>query len=223
MRKTLTLALKNTLPVCAGYIVLGTGFGLLMASKGYSWIYSLLMSLFIYAGSMQYAAVSLIASAASLLTIAIMTLAINIRHLFYGLSMLGKYKQTGKAKGYLAFSLTDETFALLSTKDVPAGVRENRYFVFISAFNQFYWVLGTLIGAMLSKALPYDFAGIDFSMTALFAITVLEQWERNKNHLSALIGGGCSLLCLFIFGPSSFLLPSLLSISTLLLLLRRYL
>ncbi len=222
IKKTLKTAFFKSLPIMAGYIVLGTGFGILLTSKGYARWWALLMSLTIYAGSMQYVAIDLLTAGASLISTALMTLMVNARHLFYGVSMLSRYRDTGKAKPYLIFALTDETYSLVCSAElIPSGVDKKRYFLFVSLLNQFYWVLGSVIGGLLGSFLTFNTNGIDFAMTALFVVIFAEQWEKNKNHIPALIGVISSVLCLILFGAQRFLIPAMLLISALLLLLRK--
>lgn len=213
-------AFRASLPVMTGYLVLGFGFGILMQKQGYPWCLSGLMSLCVYAGSMQYAAVELLTGGASLLTAALMTLMVNIRHLFYGVSMLEPYQHTGKARPYLIFSLTDETFSLVCSPALPESMPFASYAFWVSLLNQCYWVVGTLAGAWAGDVLPLNTTGIDFSMTALFVVIFVEQWEKTKEHRPALIGLGLSLMCLLLFGPSSFLIPSMVGIALALLVLR---
>lgn len=217
-QKTTSYAFKASLPVMAGYIVLGIGFGILMVAHGFAWYWAVLMSVTILAGSMQYVGVDLLSSGANMITFALMTLVVNARHLFYGLTMLMKYKDTGKAKPYLIFALTDETFSLVCAPDLPEDVDRNRYYLQVSAFNHSYWVIGTAIGALLGSTLTFDYTGVDFSMTALFVVTMVSQWEKSDDHLPALIGLGVSVVSLLIFGPSDFLIPAMVMITLLLLL-----
>jgi 4-azaleucine resistance transporter AzlC len=207
----------------AGYLVLGMGFGILMQDKGYGWWWAALMSLSIYAGSMQYVAVDLIAGGASLITAALMTIMVNIRHLFYGITMLNRYKNTGKAKPYLIYSLTDETFSLVCSPDLPKSVDQKRYYLYVSALDQCYWVIGSILGGLIGSALPFDTTGVDFAMTALFAIIWLEQWEKSENHLASVTGLIISILCLLIFGADQFLIPSMLIITAALIVEKRWL
>lgn len=197
----------------AGYIVLGIGFGILLADKGYSVWWALLMSLTIYAGSLQYVGVNLLGSGAGLLSTALISLMVNARHLFYGISMLKKYEKTGAKKWYLIFGLTDETYSLVcSESGLPEGVDEKEYFFWVTIMNQSYWILGSVIGALIGNTVSFNSAGIDFSMTALFVIIMTEQWEKNKNHAPALIGLAVSTVCLVIFGADRFLIPSMIGI-----------
>ena len=218
-KKTLKFAFVSTLPIMAGYIVLGIGFGVLLADKGYSFWWALLMSLTIYGGSMQFVGVSLLSSGASILSTALMTLMVHARHIFYGISMLEKYKNLEHGRAYCIFALTDETYSIVCNPQLPEGVRYTPYCILVSALDQIYWMAGTLIGAVLGNALPFDSTGIDFSMTALFVVIFVEQWENAKDHRPALIGLGISILSLLAFGPSRFLIPAMLGITAALFLL----
>lgn len=206
-------AFIKSLPVMAGYVVLAIGFGILMKEAGYGLFWSFLMSFTIYAGSMQYVAVSLLSSGASLISAALTTLMVNARHLFYGVSMIDKYKDAGKKKPYLIFALTDETYSLLCGDDYPEGEDRHWYSFFVSLFNQCYWVIGSIIGSILGSLITFNTAGIDFSMTALFVTVFVEQWLTAKNHLPAIAGLFCSIACLMIFGPENFLIPTMISIT----------
>lgn len=219
--RTFWYAWRASLPVMAGYLVLGAGFGILLTSKGYGWWWVPLMSVCIYAGSMQYVAVDLLSGGASLLTAALMTLVVNVRHLFYGVAMLAPYRDTGAAKPYLIFSLTDETFSLVCAPELPADVSPKGYRLWVSLLDQCYWVAGSLAGALVGSAAAFDSAGVEFSMTALFVVIFLEQWEKEKRHLPALTGVGCALVCLVIFGPADFLIPAMVAIAAVLLGCRR--
>ncbi|MBD5462965.1 MAG: branched-chain amino acid transporter AzlC [Lachnospiraceae bacterium] len=216
-------AFKRSLPVMAGYLVLGMGFGILLEAKGYSVVWAFVMSVFIYAGSMQYVAVDLLAGGASLISAALMTLMVNARHLFYGISMIDRYKDMGAKKPYLVFALTDETYSLVCSGDVPEGVDQKKYFFWVSLMNQSYWVIGSTAGALIGSLLVFNTAGIDFSMTALFIVVFVEQWKSAENHLSAVIGVTVSVICLLIFGPDSFLIPSMIAIAAVLTALRKIL
>lgn len=218
--KTAKYAFVRSLPVMAGYLVLGLGFGVLLQSKGYGLGWALAMSLLIYAGSMQYVAVDLLAGGASLIAAALMTLTVNARHLFYGISMVERYRNAGPAKPYMIFALTDETYSLVCSGDVPEGVDRNRYFFLVSLFNQAYWVAGSAAGALVGGLLPFDSTGIDFSMTALFLVVMTEQWRASRDHTPALVGLGVSLVCLLVFGADGFLIPAMVGITLVLTLLR---
>lgn len=220
--KTIRYAFVRSLPIMAGYIVLGLGFGVLLQSKGYGAGWALVMSGLIYAGSMQYVAIDLLAGGASLISAAIMTLMVNARHLFYGISMLERYKDTGAAKPYLIFALTDETYSVVCSGGVPEGVDQKKYYFWVSLLNQLYWIAGGVAGALLGSVLPFDTTGIDFSMTALFLVVMTEQWKASRDHTPALVGLGVSLVCLLIFGSSDFLIPSMVGITAALTVLRGF-
>ena len=222
MKKTVAYSLRASLPVMAGYIVLGIGFGILLHSKGYGVGWAFAMSLFIYAGSMQYVAIDLLSVGANLITVTIMTVMVNIRHLFYGIAMILKYKDTGKIKPYLIFALTDETFSLVVSPDLPQDVDRNRYYLLVSLFDHSYWVIGSVIGGVLGNIIPFNTTGIDFSMTALFLVIVFGQWESSKEHKPALSGILISVICLIVFGVDRFLIPSMIGITIILFLLKKY-
>ena len=206
--KTVILA---TIPVLAGYLILGMAFGILLSDKGYSVWWALLMSTTIYAGSMQFVAVDLISGGAAFLSAAIMTLLVNARHLIYGISMLGKYRNMGKAKPYLVFALTDETYALLCSEP-PEGINRKWYYLLVSAFDQLYWIIGSVLGAFIGNVLPVDTTGIDFAMTALFVVIFVEQWLTAQDHIPALLGLGITLFCLALWGTKHFLIPAMILI-----------
>lgn len=213
MKKLIKIAIIKTLPVMAGYLVLGFGFGILSEKSGYGIWWALAMSIFIYAGSMQFVTISLLTSGASLITTALTTLMVNARHLFYGISMVDKYKNMGKYKPYLIFGLTDETYSLVCSGEYPEGVDKRKFCFLVSALNQLYWVTGTLLGVLAGTVITFNTAGVDFSMTALFITVFVEQWKSTKNHLPAITGVVISVICLVIFGRDSFLIPSMILIS----------
>ena len=203
----------DTLPVMAGYLFLGTGFGMLLHSKGYSILCAAAMSIFIYAGSMQYLAVDLLSGGASLIAAAITTLMVNARHLFYGISMIDKYKNCGWRKPYLIFALTDETYSL-NCGGAPEDVSDSKtYFFLVSLFNQCYWVTGSMLGVLVGSILPVSTEGIDFALTALFVTVFVEQWKSTGDHIPAMIGVLASVLCLLLFGAGNFLIPAMVLIT----------
>lgn len=216
-KKTVALAFRDSLPVMAGYVVLGIGFGILLRNIGLAWYWSTLMSIMVYAGSMQYVAVELLAQQVNLFVFAIMTVIVNARHLFYGITMLVKYRDVKRFKSLLLFLLTDETFSIVCAGDLPEDIDRDNYYLSLSLFDYSYWVIGSTIGALTATFLEFNSAGVEFSMTALFVVTFISQWENSKNHSPALIGLGVSALCLFIFGSSNFLIPSMITITALLL------
>lgn len=208
-REILSAAIRVTVPVLMGYLAIGMAFGLMLQSVGYGAPWALLMSLTIYAGSRQYLGVSLLATGASLPQVAFLTLMINFRHLVYGLSMLEKFRGMGKRKFYMIFSLTDETYALLSSVKVPEGIRAHDYYFTIAMLNQSYWVLGSVLGSLLGAALGIDTTGVDFAMTALFLVIAVGQWKKAESHLPALLGAAATLVGLLLAGAENMLLPAL--------------
>ena len=218
-KKAIEKAFRQSLAILPGYMVLGTGFGVLMISKGFSVLHCFLMSAFIYAGSMQYAGVDLLSLPATIINTAMMTIMVNIRHLFYGVAMISRYQDLKHHKIYDIFALTDETFSIACNADTE-GLDEDSYYFALSAFNHLYWISGTMIGALLGDILPFDYTGIDFSMTALFIVIVLDQWENSKDHLIVILSFAISVLCLAVFGRSDFLLPTMIGIVIMLMVLR---
>ena len=199
-------AFYKSIPVMAGYIVLGTGFGILMHNAGYGVLWTAAMSIFIYAGSMQYVGVNLLTGGASVIATSI--------------SMVDLYKDAGKYKPYMIFALTDETYSLLCDGNTPEGSDPNEYRFFVSMFNQSYWVTGSVLGSLLGAVIPFSTAGIEFSMTALFIAAFTEQWLTTRDHIPALTGLLSTLVCLVIFGRDRFLIPAMLLITLVLTLLR---
>ena len=219
--KAAKLAFVSTIPIFAGYIMLGIGFGILLSEQGFGPIWALFMSIFMFAGSMQYVGVDLIASGASLISAAIMTVLVNARHLFYGISMIEKYKGAGAKKFYMVFGLTDETYSLLCEAKVPDDVDRHTYSFFVTLFDHFYWITGCVLGAVMGTVLPFEFKGVEFVLTALFVTMFVEQWLTHKNHLPAIIGVASTVLCLVIFGSEIFLIPSMILIAVLLTVTRK--
>ena len=213
-------AFLKSLPVMGGYVVLGMGFGILAHNAGYGVPWVLAMSLLMYAGSMQYVGIGLLQGGASVLITAVTTVMVNARHLFYSISMIGRYKDAGRYKPYLIFALTDETYSLLCDGKAPEGTDPDLFCFLVSLFNHCWWVTGSLAGALLGGVLPFSTAGIEFSMTALFIASFTEQWITMKNHLPALTGLFSTLACLLAFGPERFLIPAMLVITLVLTLLR---
>lgn len=219
-KSTVKRAFKDTLPVMAGYLVLGMGFGILLKSKGYGVLWAFSMSTVIYAGSMQYLAIDLITSGAGLITTALTTLMVNARHLFYGISMVDKYKNAGRGKPYLIYALSDETYSLVCSENDLAPEQKNRYYLAVTALDQFYWVAGTVLGSLLGSLIRFSTEGLDFALTALFISIFVDQWLGTKDHAPAEVGVAASVLCLVLFGPDRFLIPSMLLITLALTLMR---
>ncbi len=207
--KAFKAAFPYTIPIAVGFLFLGMSYGFLMKSKGFSFWYPVCMSLFIYAGSMQFVTVDLLLSAFNLPAAFFLTLMVNARHLFYGISLLEKYKNTGWKKLYLIFGMCDETFSINCAVNPPADVDRGWFMFFVTLLNQIYWVTGSALGALLGCVIHFNTTGIEFVMTALFVVMFLNQWEESSEHRPALIGVGASFVCLLIFGSGQFLLPAM--------------
>lgn len=220
MNLTFKEAFKDSIPIMAGYIVLGSGFGIVASSYNYNILVPICMSLFIYAGSMEYLTLSLLSMGTTLINAAIMTVVVNLRHMFYGIAMLSKYNNLKKHKTYTIFSLTDETFSVVVSKKLNDDLNSDEYYFYISLLDQFYWLVGTIVGYLIGNILPFSSEGVDFSMTALFICVVIGQWEENKNHFPTIIGFVVSIICLLIFGGSNFLIPSIFLICLILIFTR---
>lgn len=219
--KTFKLAFEASIPVMAGYVVMGIGFGVLLASHGYGPLWAVAISTLMESGSMQFVGIDLLASGASVISTAIMTVMVQIRHVFYSVSMVGPYRDFGKKKWYMAGALTDETFALLCKLDLPEDVDKESYCFWVSALDHSYWVLGGLIGNIIGISVNFDFTGIDFAMTAIFITMATDQWLKNKDHRPAIIGFVASLGCLIAIGPENFLIPTMILITIALLVMRK--
>ena len=217
----LKAAFPLTIPVMTGYIVLGAAYGILMNSKGFPLIWSLVASVFVYAGSMQFVTVALLAAGFDPLGALMMTIAVNARHIFYGISMLHQYQGIGRLKPYLIFSLTDESFSILCSARLPETIPRKWFYFFISFLDQLYWIAGTLLGGILGSMLKINTKGIDFVLTALFVVILVNQWQSAKNHLPALIGIASAIACRLIFGASDFIIPSMVCIIILVTVLKK--
>lgn len=211
-KSELHFAFLRTVPVLLGYLCLGMGFGLMLQDVGYHFVWAFFCSLFIYSGSMQYMLVTLLSGGASLVYAALMTLFINGRHIFYGISFVDSFKQMGKAYPYMIFSLTDETYSVICSLRVPKGLNENRVKFFIALLDHGYWITGCVLGCVLGQLISFNTAGVDFSMTALFIVIVMNQWKENGTHLPAIIAAIVGISFLIILGPDKFLLPALIAV-----------
>ena len=220
MKKALRPAFTVTIPVLCGYLFIGFAFGVMLRDAGFTAPWAFLSSLTIYAGSGQYLLVSLLAANSSLVTVAVMTLLLNCRHIFYGLSFLDPFYQMGRAKWYMIFSLTDETYSLLCSLKTPDGVDPAAMRFLISVLDQSYWIIGSVIGAIIGGVLPFDTTGIDFAMTALFTVIFVEQWKSSKCHIPAFLGLGAAAVSLTLLGPDNFILPAMMAICVMLVALR---
>jgi 4-azaleucine resistance transporter AzlC len=210
--RALRAAFPLTIPVLAGFTFLGIAYGILMNSRGYGLGWTVLMSLLALAGSAQYIAITLLTSVFNPVYALLLTLMVNARHLFYGVSMLDKYRDTGKFKPYLIFGLCDETFSIVCSAEAPEGINRNWFLFFITLLNHGYWVLGSALGGLLGYMVFFDTEGLDFVLTALFVVIFLGQWKDRKNRAPAVAGVFCSVLCLVIFGQSNFIIPAMVAI-----------
>lgn len=219
--KSFKAAFPYTLPIFAGFWFLGLTYGIYMNVSGFSFWYPMLMSLTIFAGSAEFVAVNMLMGAFDPLQALAMTLMINARHLFYGISMLDKYRGTGKFKPYLIFGMCDESFSINCTAEVPEGADKGWFMFFVTLLNHFYWFSGSTLGGIFGSLIKFDTEGLEFVMTAMFVVIFLEQWLKEKNHTSSLIGLGISLLCLIAFGSDGFIIPAMLAILAVLTLVRK--
>ena len=220
--KTLTIAFKTTTPVLFGYLAIGIAFGLLLKNAGYTWMVALLMSVVIYAGAAQYLAVNFFTNNVSFIDVATIIFLVNFRHMLYGLSLFDKFNITGCLKPYMIFSLTDETYALLTSIKDPAGINKAKFYFYIAIFNHSYWVIGTLIGAIAGSFVTFNTQGLDFALTSLFIVLLLEQFKSHKTKIPFFIGLSCAVLAILLIGTENMLLFSVvLSIIVLLLFKQR--
>ena len=219
-RKALKAAFPCTIPIMTGFIFLGAAYGIYMNASGFSFVYPLFMSMLIYGGSLEFVAVEMLLSPFAPLQVFIMALLIQARHLFYGLSMLDKFRGTGWKKFYLIYGMCDETFSVNYTADIPEDVDCGWFMFFVTLLNQFYWVASATTGGIIGSLLKINTNGISFVMTAMFVVIFMDQWLKEDQHLSSLIGLGVSLICLLIFGVDSFMIPTMITIVVLLTVLR---
>lgn len=210
--KALKAAFPYTIPIMTGFLFLGSAYGVFMNASGFAWYYPTLMSLFIYAGSMEFVTVNLLLGAFDPLNAFILTLMVNARHLFYGISLLEKYKGVGLKKLYMIFGLTDESFSINCATDAPEGVDKGWFMFFVTLLNQIYWTTSATIGGVFGSLLDFNLEGLEFVMTALLLVIFLEKWMQQKKHHTALIGLGVTALCLILFGSEKFIIPSMLGI-----------
>ena len=221
LKIALKAAFPHTIPVLTGFTFLGIAYGVLMNTKGYGVGWTALASLLVFAGSAQYVAITFLTSVFNPIYALLMTLMINARHLFYGISLLDKYKNTGKLKPYLIFGLCDETFSIVCSTEPPPGVNRKWFIFFITLLDHCYWVLGSILGGLLGSMISFNTQGLDFVLTALFVVIFLGQWKAQKNHKPAIIGILCSVGCLILFGPGNFIIPSMAAIMVILTVFRK--
>ena len=213
-------AFPNTIPIFAGFLFLGIAYGIYMNQSGFKFYYPMFMSFIIFAGSVEFATVSWLLGSFDPVNIFFLTLMINARHLFYGLSMLEKYNIPGWKKLYLIYGMCDESFSINATVDVPKDIDKGLFMFFVTMLNQIYWVAGATIGGIFGSFIPFDTKGIEFVMTALFVVIFLENWLKEKDHSASVIGLFISFICLMIFKGTNFIIPSMIIILSVLTLLR---
>lgn len=220
--KALKAAFPLTIPIMAGFLFLGIAYGIFMNSKGFSFWWSMLMSSVIFAGSMEFVAVSFLTSTVfSPLYAFFLTLMVNARHLFYGISMLEKFKGMGKKKPYLIFGMCDESFSILCSTEPPKDVDRGWFMFFVTLLNQIYWVMGATLGGIIGSYISFNIRGLEFVMTALFVVIFVEQWKSQKIHISSVVGIASSVICLLIFGANNFILPSMVLILIILTIMQK--
>lgn len=221
LKKAFRCAFPYTIPIFAGFWFLSLTYGIYMNVSGFSFWYPMLMSLAIYAGSVEFLAVDFLLGTFNPIQALLMTLMINARHLFYGISMLDKYRGTGWKKVYLIFGMCDESFSINYAADIPDDVDKGWFMFFVTLLNHVYWFTGATLGGILGALIHFNTKGLDFAMTAMFVVIFMEQWMKEERHTSALLGLGISLLCLIIFGAANFIIPAMILILIILTLLRR--
>lgn len=217
---TLKTAFVKSIPIFCSYVFVSMAYGMMMASAGFHWYDSLLVSLTVYTGAFQFVLITFLSSGASLITIALTALLMNSRQSFYSITFLKEFKQMGRRKLYMIHTMTDETYAVNCTLDLPKKEKEDTMFL-VALFSRCYWIVGSVLGGILGQIIPFDLTGLDFCMTALFLIIFIDQWEKAEKHTPALTGLGTGVICLLIFGENRFMLPALLIVSALLLLFQR--
>lgn len=220
-KRALKAAFPHTIPILTGFLFLGMTYGIYMRSLGFSFVYPMLMSLTIFAGSMEFVAGNLLLGSFNPFQALAMTLMINARHLFYGISMLDKYKGTGAKKFYLIFGMCDESFSINCTAKIPEDVDKGWFMFFVNLLNQFYWFFGATLGGLFGSLIKFNTEGLDFVMTAMFVVIFMEQWFKDKNHTNAFIGLGISLISLIAFGANKFILPAMAGILIMLTILKK--
>jgi 4-azaleucine resistance transporter AzlC len=221
IKKALKAAFPYTIPIFAGFWFLGMAYGIYMNVSGFSFVYPMVMSMIIFGGSLEFVAVEMLLSPFAPVQVFIMTLLIQARHLFYGISMLDKFKDTGFKKFYLIFGMCDETFSINYTAKIPEGVDKGWFMFFVTLLNYLYWVSGATIGGLVGSLINFDTNGISFVMTSMFVVIFMEQWMKEKHHISAYIGLGASAVCLILFGADSFMIPTMITIIVLLAAFRK--
>ena len=218
-RQDISAALRTSFPIMVTFLVLGTGYGILMQKHGFGWIWSMVSGIIIFSGTVQFVSVSML-SGGSVIMAALTALMVAARHIFFSISMIGRYCEEGRRKWYLFYALCDETYAMLSRDDMPEGVNVSAYRMLVTLFDQSSWVLGSALGGIAGSILPFDSTGIDFAMTALFTTVFIQQWIDSKCHIPAILGITATLLSRILFGRDLFLIPAMVIILGVLILMR---
>lgn len=219
--KALKAAFPSTIPIMTGFLFLGLSYGIYMNSCGFSFLYPMFMSMTIFAGSMEFVTCNMLLGAFAPLQSFVMTLMVNARHIFYGISMLDRFKGLGPKKIYLIFGMCDESFSINYTANIPEDVDRGDFMFFVTLLNQLYWVIGSTLGGLLGSLITFNTKGIDFVMVAMFVVIFLDQWLKDKNHINSLVGLIISIVCLVIFKADNFILPSMICILLVLTLIRK--
>ena len=220
-RAALRAAFPATIPVMTGFLCLGVAYGVLMQSKGYGPLWSVLMSAIAYGGSMQFVAITLLTTAFDPLQAFLLSVMVNARHMFYGLSLLDKYKGLGKVRPFLIYVQCDETFSLVSTLEPPEGVARRDFYFWISLLDYLYWITGTALGGLAGNLITFDTTGLDFALTALFVVLFLEQWKKPENRPAGVIGILCAAVSLAVFRADNMVIPAMALVLAVLLGVRR--
>lgn len=210
--KALKFAFPNTIPVLTGFLALGTAYGILMASKGFAVYWSVAVSALCFGGSMQFVAISLLTTAFDPLQAFLLSIMVNARHLFYGISLLQKYKGMGFIKNFLIFWLCDETFSVVSTVEPPSDIDRKAFYFWVSILDYSYWIVGTTIGGIIGGLIEFNTNGLDFVLTALFVVLLIEQWKKKENRIFAIIGVVGTIISRLIFGADNVVIPAMIII-----------
>ena len=219
-KRDVAAALRTSLPIMVTFLVLGFGYGILLQKHGFGWIWALLSGIIIFSGTAQFVSISML-SGGSVIMAAVTALMVSARHIFFSISMIGRYRTEGRRKWYLFYSLCDETYAMLSRDDEPEGVNKSAYRLLVSLFDQSAWVFGSVLGSLAGSLLAFDSTGIDFAMTALFTTVFIQQWLDSRCHIPAVLGLAATFACRLLFGRDLFLIPAMIIILGTLIVMRR--
>ena len=209
IKNSFRYALRRSVPIMVGYFPVGVAYGILMSSAGYGAVWSALAGLFVYAGSLQMLMVTFFENGVPLLTVTVTALLLSSRHLFYGISFIGKFRSYGAWKYFLIYGMSDESYSLLCSYKEQDGADEKWVHIFSTALIWIYWIFFSVLGGLVGSLIPFDTTGIDFALTALFIVIFLDQLKAGTSKLPAVVSIVASLLCLVLLGPDNFLLPAL--------------